>query len=197
MPINMDLSAANKSPISIEGAFFAVISTTSHNGTSVSCRSMVYVSSGVQALYLSYETLLALGILAEHFPYPPDSEASCSVDTPHDTPSINAIRFMNDGCDKSRAPDTTCSCPQRGPTPQRPSKLPLAWLLDRYASSTFNTCPHRALPSMEGPPIEIHVDPAAPPKACHTPASVPLHWQQKVHEDLLRDEALGVIERVP
>jgi hypothetical protein len=25
----------------------------------------------------------------------------------------------------------------------------------------------------------------------------PLHWQQQVHEDLLRDEALGVIERVP
>ena len=72
-----------------------------------------------------------------------------------------------------------------------------AWLLDRYASATFNTCPHRALPSMEGPPIEIHVDPTAPPKACHTPATIPLHWQRRVYEDLLRDEALGVIERVP
>ena len=72
-----------------------------------------------------------------------------------------------------------------------------AWLLDRYASSTFNTCPHRALPSMEGPPIEIHVEPTATPKACHTPAPVPLHWQRRVYEDLLRDEALGVIERVP
>ena len=72
-----------------------------------------------------------------------------------------------------------------------------AWLLDWYGSSTFNTCPHQALPCMEGPPIEIHVDPAATPKACHTPATVPLHWQQRVHDDLLRDEALGVIERVP
>ena len=26
---------------------------------------------------------------------------------------------------------------------------------------------------------------------------VPLHWQQKVYDDLLRDEALGVIECVP
>ena len=50
---------------------------------------------------------------------------------------------------------------------------------------------------MEDPPVEIHVDPAAPPKACHTPAPVPLHWQQRVYDDLLRDEALGVIERVP
>ncbi len=72
-----------------------------------------------------------------------------------------------------------------------------AWLLQRYASSTFNTCPHRALPCMEGPPVEMHVDPGATPKACHTPANIPLHWQQRVHEDLLQDEALGVIERVP
>lgn len=70
------------------------------------------------------------------------------------------------------------------------------WLLDRYASSTFNTCPHRVLPSMEGPPIEIHIDPSAPPKARHTPAPVPLHWQQSVPDDLLRDEALGVTEQV-
>ena len=34
-------------------------------------------------------------------------------------------------------------------------------------------------------------------KACRTPASIPIHWQEKVHADLLRDEALGVIERVP
>ena len=47
---------------------------------------------------------------------------------------------------------------------------------------------------MEGPPIEIHVEPTATPKACHNPASIPL---QRVYEDLLRDEALGVIERVP
>jgi hypothetical protein len=72
-----------------------------------------------------------------------------------------------------------------------------AWLLDRYASSSFNTCPHRALPCMEGPPVEIHVEPSATPKACHTPANVPIHWQQRVHDDLLRDEALGVIEQVP
>jgi len=50
---------------------------------------------------------------------------------------------------------------------------------------------------MEASPIEIHVDPAVTPKACHTPANIPLHWKQRVYEYLLRDEALGVIERVP
>ena len=71
------------------------------------------------------------------------------------------------------------------------------WLLERYASSTFNTCPHGALPCMEGPPVEIHIDPSATPKAYHTAATIPLHWQDRVHDDLLRDETLSVIERVP
>ena len=71
------------------------------------------------------------------------------------------------------------------------------WLLNHYGSSTFNTCPHRALPCMSGPPMEIHIDDKASPKVCNTPATVPLHWQDRVYEDLLRDEALGVIERVP
>ena len=102
----------------------------------------------------------------------------------------------------------TCSCPQREATPQLLAKLPFpclpvndkkmrAWLLDRYAASTFNTCPHSALPSMQGPPIEIHVDSSAQPKACHNRASVSPHWQQRVHKDLLRDETLGVMERAP
>ncbi len=119
------------------------------------------------------------------------------------------IRVINSGCNApGPSSEGPCSCPQRCPAPLPPTVLPFpctaenntrmkAWLLDRYASSTFNTCPHRALSCMEGPPIEIHVDPTAPPKACHTPSPVPLHWQQKVYDDLLRDEALGVIERVP
>ena len=45
--------------------------------------------------------------------------------------------------------------------------------------------------------MEIHVRSDATPKVCHTAASIHMHWQHKVHEDLLRDEALGVIERVP
>ena len=71
------------------------------------------------------------------------------------------------------------------------------WLLNTFAASTFNTCPHQPLPHMSGPAIQIHIDETAKPKASHTPASIPIHWQEQVHADLLRDEALGVIERVP
>ena len=50
---------------------------------------------------------------------------------------------------------------------------------------------------MSGPSIKIHVDENVKPKTFHTPAVVPFLWKEKVHSDLLRDEALGVIERVP
>ena len=205
-PISLSLSAANRSPISIEGAFFAKLATQDPSGKTASCYSMVYVSRSVQSMYLSYESLLNLGLLPRTFPSINDD--ACQLQAPRACPAISAM-----GChDGSPAPhdahDVPCACPLRQVVPPRPTALPFpctpannermkAWLLDRYGASTFNTCPHRALPCMEGPAVEIHVDPAAPPKACHTPANVPLHWQQKVYDDLLRDEALGVIERVP
>ena len=54
-----------------------------------------------------------------------------------------------------------------------------------------------SLPLMEGPPVRIMVDSNAKPVAYHTPIPVPLHWQDKVHANLLQDVALGVIEPVP
>jgi len=72
-----------------------------------------------------------------------------------------------------------------------------AWLLERYKSSTFNKCPHQQLPTMTGPPVEIHLKDGVRPIASHKAPPVPLHWQEQVHSDLKCDEALGVIERVP
>ena len=190
-PISLSLSAANRSPILIEGAFFAKLATQSSCGEIMACHSMVYVSSSIEDMYLSYDSLLNLGLLPRTFPClgnptgpPPDRETSAMQ--PHATrvsPEINAIRAQ--GCPVTNAAhNATCSCPQREAAPPRPSELPFpckpenntnmkAWLLNRYASSTFNTCPHRALPCMEGPPIEIHVDPAATPKACHNQPTYP------------------------
>ena len=50
---------------------------------------------------------------------------------------------------------------------------------------------------MSGPAIKIQIDKDANPKAFHTPAIIPIHWQEKVHSDLFRDVDLGVIEPVP
>ena len=70
------------------------------------------------------------------------------------------------------------------------------WLLHRFASSTFNTCPNGPLPCMTGPPVEIHLEDGVIPSTVHTAAPVPIHWQEQVLSDLKRDEALGVIERI-
>jgi len=72
-----------------------------------------------------------------------------------------------------------------------------AWLLNRYNSSSFNTCPHQHLPEMAGPPVEIHLQDNVKPVTSHKAAPIPLQWQDQVLTDLKRDEALVVVERVP
>ncbi|CAH3114299.1 unnamed protein product, partial [Pocillopora meandrina] len=62
-PISLSLSAANRSPILIEGAFFAKLATQSSCGEIMACHSMVYVSSSIEDMYLSYDSLLNLGLL--------------------------------------------------------------------------------------------------------------------------------------
>ena len=49
---------------------------------------------------------------------------------------------------------------------------------------------------MDGPPLELHVDPNAKFVNFTTPATVALHWQEKVKSDLDRYVALGVLEKV-
>ena len=88
--------------------------------------------------------------------------------------------------------DEKCSCPKRTLPPTDKPVLPCAptkenlpilkkYILDRYASSAFNTCQHQPLPLMKSnPPLKLHVDPNAKPVAVHTPAQVPLHWREAV-----------------
>lgn len=204
--VDFKINAANNSSIAVEGALIAQIQVKSKNGVLISTKTMIYVSSAVKGFYLSYDTMIELGILDNNFP-----SASKPVKTNasiNDGLSVNLLRAMDAGCTKPHNDSIACQCPQRETVPKRPTSLPFhcvpennekmkEWLLQRYASSTFNTCPHRPLPCMTGPPVEIHLDKSAKPRACHTPATVPVHWHQRVYEDLLRDEALGVIERVP
>ena len=194
----LNLTAANHSPITIEGAFFAILTAKFLSGRLASCHSMVYVSSSMKAMFLSYESLLDLGLISNDF-WSPDNVRNKVWHLNHarvpgtkwDKPSINAIRSINDGCIAQRnSHDAQCLCPQQQVPPPRPPELLFpcilennvrmkAWLLDRYSALTFNTCPHWALPCKEGMPVEIHIDPTATPKACHMPANLPLHWQQR------------------
>ena len=50
---------------------------------------------------------------------------------------------------------------------------------------------------MHGLLLELCVDPEVKLYVCHTPFPVPTHREKKVKEDLERDIALGVLEKVP
>ena len=217
LPTTLQIRAANANPMSISGQFKGLIIGRSPSGDEITCETIVYVSDSVSGFYLSYDTMMDLGIIDNEFPAIGSCAGSASQDRPLNVQSSDnalpihasiSVRALSSGCGHPHENLTTCNCPQRSTVPEQPKSLPFApipennakmrqWLLDRYASSTFNTCPHRPLPCMAGPPMEIHIEEDAPTKVCNKPAPVPLHWQQRVYEDLLRDEALGVIERVP
>jgi predicted GH43/DUF377 family glycosyl hydrolase len=67
----------------------------------------------------------------------------------------------------------------------RHNKIEL-WLKERYQTSVFNTCEHSQLPMMEGPPLELHIDPSTKPVQCNVPILVLLHWWEQVKADLDR-----------
>lgn len=196
IPIDISLMAANKSSITVEGTARVRLEGIAPDGSKQSCATMVYISKQAQGFFLSLENMMDLGIV------------------PKDFPAIKPANIINQDVDPTNAvvedhiPEKPCSCPTHTSVPEMPKELPFEcipekntkmrkWLLDFFASSTFNTCPHQRLPQMDGPPVEIHLKANAVPKAVHTPASVPIHWQDQVHKDLFRDEALGVIKKVP
>ncbi|MEL6805056.1 MAG: hypothetical protein AAFO91_14875, partial [Bacteroidota bacterium] len=201
--VPLSIRAANKEPISIAGGFIATLEGES-NEDKVSCETMILVSDSVSGLFVSFDTLVRLKAISPQFPI----VGRCtSSDIYSASLNSSSDRVIHQGCSK---PGNTsqCNCPQRSAVPARPQTLPYKpiaennramkeWLLKYFESSTFNTCPHRPLQQMAGPPIEIHVADDAVPKVCHTPAPIPLHWQQQVYEDILRDEAMGILEKVP
>ena len=195
------MKAANTATISIDGAIVIRLSGHTKTGQAVEAATMVYISPEANSFFLSKEAMIQLGIIPQNFPELGQAFLACHRSHTDEHAEVCA----NIPTNPSRA---DCSCLLRKQPPGRPDKLSFActqentdkikdWLLNRYASSTFNKCPHQILPTMEGPAIQIHVDPKATPIAIHTPAPVPLHWQEQVERDLQRDVALGVLERVP
>ena len=187
VPVRMATSAA----MSIVKVFQGRISATTGTGDRLSHEGRVYVARGISECYLSCDAMRSLRIIDEHFPTAGAAKASdCGL------------------CVAASSTDASdCACRERTLPPEAPAALPFAptddniakmkdWLLDRFATSTFNQCTHQPLPAMSGPPMEIHLVDNAVPRNVSTPASVPLHWQEQVKADLDRDCRLGVIEPV-
>ena len=197
IPVRHLMKAANTAPITIDGAILIRLSGVTNAGDNVEAAVMVYISPDTDKFYLSREAMIQLGIIDRNFP----QLGAASTHT----------HVSNDVIEVAEAESTIyagCGCLKRESPLEKPTRLPFQctmenvdkmkdWLLIRYASSAFNKCPHQKLPEMEGPPIEIHVDQNATPVTLRKPAPVPLHWQEQVEEELHRDVALDVLERVP
>ena len=118
----------------------------------------------VTTMYLFYDTMVTLGIVNHDFPMVAQFSLSTNP-TPSKKPSSVASNMTNDSTDRicgaTKIDGQVCQCPNRNPVPDHPTALPCTcasqnndrmcnWLHDNYGSSTFNTCPHQALPIMTG-----------------------------------------------
>ena len=148
IPVKCKMSAANKEQLTLFGAVFVRLSGSLEETRNVKTGALVYVSPDTDKFYLSREVLKDLKIIDENFP-------KIQVN------SIAAPLAERNGREINEA---ACGCKIRTLPPPKPTSLPFEcnesniprmrqWLLDRYASSTFNKCTHQQLPLMEGPPV--------------------------------------------
>ena len=167
--------------LTIETSRFLVPGKNS-TGEMLETRQLVYITDSSDKLFLSREACSALGIITDSFPR--IGETTTDIDVSTNLVGSNVIQ------------NTICECPKRELPPPMPTTLPFPateehradlqqYILDRYKSSTFNTCEHQPLPLMSGPPMQQMVDTTATPVAHHTPVPVPLHWQDEVKAGLL------------
>ncbi len=197
----MHMVAANNKGIKILGATILHFSGKSKSGATLESRQLTYVTSESDRLFLSKEACTALGMISAQFPTV--GEASTLTTLPPSAAPPGQTYIASKDTPQS-ALTALCTCPIRQKPPPRPTQPPFPaneanrahlqqWLLDYYASSTFNTCEHQPLPLMHGPPMHLMVNPDATTVAHHTPIPVPLHWQEGVKAGLDRDVALGVL----
>ena len=205
------IQGASSEPLKLCGGIIVEISGVSESGKTVSTLQLMYVSESVTKTYLSLDTCIALGLVPKNFPCISEKSLDNHVDAIKST--IARIEHKNSiqaKCSNSGVVDSeVCKCPKRSPPPKDKPVLPCAptkenlpimkkYILDRYASSAFNTCQHQPLPLMRSSaPLKLYVDPDAKPVAVHTPAQIPLHWREAVKKGLDRDVQLGVLEPVP
>lgn len=191
IPVTMKMSAANNQGITIIGALPLRISGISPSGVKHTTRQLVYFTPSTKRMFLSKHACAALGLISTNFPT--IGETLETSDKPSKPPTAAII---------------TCQCPKRAMPPPKPTALPYPptadnreklekYLLERYKSSTFNTCEHQPLPMMTGPPMHLMIDTDATPFATHKPIPIPIHWQENIYADITRDVNLGVLEPVP
>ena len=193
IPMKTKMSAVNRDVIPILGAvILRRLSGKSGSGSVIETAQICYMTEVIEGAYLSREACTTLGIIP--------------IDFPRNGSATQQPMSVSSAAASPRDEEWDCSCPIHTKPPPLPTALPFTatdanrtalqnWILGRYRSSTFNTCECQTLPLMEGPPLDLHVDPEAKPIAVHKPIPVPLHWQQEVKQSIDRDANSGFWRR--
>ena len=147
--------AANNEGIDIIGGILLRLSGHNvHNNSKVEAAEMVYVTNSTELFYLSRHAMEQFRIIGPNFP---------SVG--------GSTHFVCAGNVSSEVKLSKCGCPKHQNALSRPSELPFPpteeniphmkeWLLAQYASSTFNQCPHQAMPFLrDDPSMKVYIDP--------------------------------------
>ena len=142
-PLALAVSTVTKSSVDLIGGIFLKFSAYDKKSSSIRVtRQLCYVSRSVTGIYLSEEACIDLGYVTS-------------------STGIGGITEKN---------ATTCHCPRRTLPPLDKPVLPCAptiqnlplikqFILDRFASSAFNTCERQPLPLMDtAPPMRLFVD---------------------------------------
>jgi hypothetical protein len=149
IPVRHAMKAANAAPISIDGAILLRLSGRSKQDDYVEAAVMTYVSPDAKSFFLSREAMIQLGIINHDFP-----QLGSTADQPSYSECHNAEVGNMSSSEGSleTSPRADCGCFKRQSPPCKPESLPFpavagnaeamkCWLLDTYASSTFNKCP--------------------------------------------------------
>ena len=128
-PTVLSLNAANKLPICIDGVFFANITRTPSTKSAPPCHSMVYINRDIKALYLSYNSMLQLGIINRDFPtvgkFQQELDNKRSKDPKKSTETLAGPSPVASTCDVTRGKGGVFECPRKAAAPVCPKELPL------------------------------------------------------------------------
>ena len=125
-PVSISLNVANRSPIRIDGAFHATIKGCSHADELIVCYSMIYISRDVTTRYLSYDSMVALGIVNHDFPMVGQFSLSTNP-TPSKRPSSMSSDMTDDStgriCGATKIDGQMRQCPKWNAVPDCPTAL--------------------------------------------------------------------------
>ena len=154
-------------------------------------RQIIYICDNIKGIYLSLTALKELGVVPIDFPI----ANSFSTHSQGSTSSKECTNLAKCGCPKRESPPALPTTIPYEPIEENKERLK-DWILEHYAASAFNVCPHQPLQSMKGPVMNIAFREDYTPVAVHRPIPVPHHWKKAVKEGLDKDVELGIIEPV-